>query len=364
MVDHVQRAVHLQGEIPREREGSQITQEGVFEGKKILFQQDATSLIADAAEELTFEASEIVEKKIEERRVEKERPSELIQRIRKLQQMVPDFNEKTFLRLLETLKKQLPSSSRELRDATRSAFSEVSHQHLALKLLEEAFQDVPELQSLAKVTREELEAEAGPAIRAGINTSSIANRYAQQGLGELSELRDFYRTTILHYEGVTETFRAITERFPDQAIPDAVGYLLRAVGHDLHAKGPSLEPEELRMILNDLYYLEYLAHLHHSCDQLLRRTERGFGVPLSLNSKGLVAEFLTLTDKTWITSSDVLNLAHKAGLVNTSARIYFLQGFLDMARQAPLKLFANDEKRLALVAKVQEALDQSIAEES
>ncbi|BDV01947.1 SepL/TyeA/HrpJ family type III secretion system gatekeeper [Thermodesulfomicrobium sp. WS] len=364
MVERIVTEGRLPGDIPKGDVGESLPKEGVFEGRQVTVVADALSLIADAAEELTFEAAETVEKKVEERRVEKERPSELIQKIAKLQAMVPDLDKDKLATWLRRIGQNPPMSSRELMDSLREVFKEVSHQHLALELLEESSGENAELQALAREAKAALEAQSGPSIRAGRNVSTAASEYASRGLGETGELRDFYRETVLRYEGATETFRAVAERFPGQSLPEAVAFLIRAVGNDLHARGPSIEPEELRAILNDLYHLESLANLHQSCEQLLQRTRRGFGIASTLDPRELLGEFLTLKDKQWISESDVLAVVKKTGIEDPSARIYFLQGFLDFVRQAPLKLFPNSEGRLMLITKMQEALDRCIEEEA
>ncbi len=349
-------------EIPMTGHQEGLTQEAVFEGKQIVLEQSASSLIADAAEELTFSTSETVEKKIEERRAEKERPSGMLARIKQLQSLLPDFPQNKMRRWMQSLRTIPPQNARDLLASLHKEFDDVSHQHGALSLLEE-FADNPALRSLAQEAKAALESESGPSLRAGYNVSATAETYAAQGLGTTQELRTFYRETILHYEGVSQTFHDIIERFPSQSIPQAVSYLIRAVGMDLHARGPSIGTEELQIITNDLYHLEALANLHRSAEQLLQRTQRGFGALLHTDPQQLLGEFLALKDKNWVTDSDVIIMVQRLSIDDSSARVYFLQGFLDMTRQAPLKLFPSDESRLALISKIQEALDRFIEEE-
>ncbi len=364
MVQRISGEGRLGSDIPVSTHQESEVKEAVIAGKRLILEQDASSLIADAAEELTFEASETVEVKLEERRTEKERPSEVVRRIKELQAMIQDLNEERLRRWLENLHLHPPRSTGDLRDSLQKAFADISHQHAALSLLEEFYGDNPTLQVLAREAKAQLEAEAESSIRAGYNISATAQAYAAQGLGDTQDLRNFYRQTVLHYEGVTQTFESILQKFPSESLLDAVAYLLRAVGTDLHARGPSIEREELRAIMDDLFHLESIANLYRSFDQLLQRTRRNLGVPVTLDAKNLVGEFLSLTDKKWITETDILNIVKKTSIEAPSARIYFLQGFLDLTRQAPLKLFSSDEGRLMLISKTQEVLDQFIEEEA
>ncbi len=351
------------GEIPGALTGDKVPVKGAFEGRTVEVVEDALSLIADAAEELTFEAAETVEKKVEERRVEKERPSDLIRRIQQCVSLMPDLDRKKLQRWIQQIRQNPPRSSHELMRSLREVFGDISHQHLALGVLEEFSGDEPTLQRLAHEAKETLTSEAAPSIRAGLNTSTVAQEYAEKGLGHPQELRDFYRETILHYEGITETFQGLQHRFPDTSLPEAIAYLIHAVGSDLHARGPSLDTEELRAILNDLYQLESLATLYQSCDQLLRKVSQGFHLNPALGPRELVGEIIALKDKQWLSENDILGLVTRTGVQEPSVRIYFLQGLLGVLRHASLKLFPSDETRAFLITKTQEALDRCIEEE-
>ncbi|MBW2067606.1 MAG: type III secretion system gatekeeper subunit SctW [Deltaproteobacteria bacterium] len=343
----------------------EILQKGVFRGEKVQVKQDATSLIADAAEELTFSAAETVEKKIEKRRISKERKSDQLKQIEKLLKTIPDINKKELLEWCERIRKNPPQSSKDLLDLLNEDFDDVTHQDLALSVLEELLskEGDDELLKAVRSAKNLLEAEHGAEIRAGLNISVTAQSFSQQGLGKTSELRDFYRSTVLKYEGLTKTFESILENFPDKNFLEAVNFLIKAVGSDLHSKGPSIEPSELKIILDDLYHIESLGNLYRKCDDLLNRTVKGFGLKLKTTSKDIVGHILKLKDASWLTSSQIEELPSKLGIKNLSAQIYFLQGLRETVRLMPMKLFSDNNLRLNMLDRMQEAIDALIERE-
>ncbi|MEJ5301195.1 MAG: type III secretion system gatekeeper subunit SctW [Thermodesulforhabdaceae bacterium] len=354
----ISQADRTGGEAPVDRAGKEM-----LDGGAIRVVDDASSLIADAAEELTFEASETVEKKAEERRVEKEKPSPLIVRIKECCKLLPDFDKDKFQLWLKGIFKNPPRSREDLLESLKEFSGEVSHQYLALSVLEEFSTGDPALRELAEEAKKELDDKEGPSIRAAFNTGQIVETYAERGLDSTENLRDFYRKTVLHYEGATETFKAVLDRFPGESLPEAIQYLIRAVGNDLHSRGSSIDKEELRTILNDLYYLETLGHLHGAFETLMKKVQEGFHAVSALGPRELLGQFLALKDNKWLSESNVLSLLQEMGLQDSSTRIYFLQGFINIARSAPLKLFSGDDERNLLISKIQDALDRCIEEE-
>ncbi len=352
------RDIYQEGKVTGE-----ILQKGVFRGEAVQVKQDAASLIADAAEELTFSAAETVEKKIEKRRISKERKSDQLKQIEKLLKTVPDINKKELLEWCNRIKKNPPKSSEELLKFLEDEFDDVTHQDLALSVLKELLSEGDELLDIVTSAQKSLETEHGAEIRAGFNVSTDAYTFSQKGLGSTGELRQFYRSTVLKYEGLTQTFESIIENFPDKDFLDAVQFLIKAVGSDLHSRGPSIEPSELKLILDDLYQIESLGNLYRECDDLLNRTKKGFGLSSTATAKDLVGHILKLRDATWLSSSQIMDLTKKMGIRDLGAQIYFLQGLKEKIRLMPLKLFPNDDTRFNILEKTQETIDNLIERE-
>jgi type III secretion protein W len=202
-----------------------------------------------------------------------------------------------------------------------------------------------------------------PEIRAGLNVTGVALEFSETGLGTAQELRDFYRDTVLQYEGLKETFDSIAKNFDMKDFMGAVHYLIKAVGNDLQSKGSSISPAELKRLLDDLYRVESLGNLYCGCAGLIDTMNRGFQVRVPLSPQDMLDGILALKDEKWLTETHVLKLVEKVGTSDLEARIYFLRNMRELVRLMPLKLFSDEESRFNLVGKMQQALDTLIEQE-
>lgn len=344
---------------------SKSLKEGIFKGEKLQVKQSATSQIADAAEELTFSVAETVEKKIEKRRVSKKRRPEQLKQIEKLSKMVPDVDKSDLLNWCKYVRKNPPKSAKELLKLLDDVFDDVTHKDLVLSMLKELLSEDKDrgLYAIVDSILNSLESKHEAEIKAGFNISSTAQTFSEKGLSATGELRKFYRSTILKYEGINQTFESIVENFPDKNFPDAIQFLIQAVGSDLHSRGPSIEPSELKQILDDLYNIESLGNLYRECDDLIQKTQKGFDIQLKSTTKNIVGQILRLKDSGWINTSEVMGMLHEFGIFDLEAQIYFLQNLKEKVRLMPLKLFSDDDSRYNILDKMQEAIDNLIESE-
>lgn len=336
---------------------------GKFHGRSVQVKEDAASLVADAAEELSFQAAESVEKKIEKRRIGKEKKQPSTQMVNKILNVLPDLDQEDLAQWMVQCRKDRPGSMQALLRSLQRYFGDVSHQYAALTCAEDSFADDPELLEQIRQAKGELEAAYGPQVRSGLNITETAYTFAQNGLGQTNDLRQFYRDTVLEYEGLSQMMESIAQRFPAQFFGDAVKFMIRAVGADLHSQGSSIEPGELKKILDDLYNLESIGTLHQQCEQLVAKTIKGFGLSSDVDPQRVLRDFFSLKEKDWLTDRDVENLVAQVTGRNPGAKIYFLQGLIDVARQVPMKLFPSDEARINFLEKMQSVLDQYIEDE-
>lgn len=77
----------------------------------------------------------------------------------------------------------------------------------------------------------------------------------------------------------------------------------------------------------------------------------------------LMKMVLKLKDQRFIDATQVRSMAREIGITDIEQEIYFLRELHGIARRLPLKIFADDEDRLRLVAGVQDALDAAVDQE-
>ncbi|MBB5037713.1 type III secretion system gatekeeper subunit SctW [Prosthecobacter dejongeii] len=248
-------------------------QEGQFKGQTVTMQMDASTALQNAAEEMTFVASEKVEKKLSERKAGSKESLKLssTELAEKYVNMTgKSQSSEKFHEFMDAVKKRGAGvSEQELKDMLQREFSDVSEQYAAIAFTEESLkrEDSPELQALAKKAanvKETLLKEAGPAIRAGINIASDVLSFSKQGLEQLEKLRDLYRFAVLGRPTVSDMYQAIMGRYGESRFTQALDFLIQAAGSDLdaHGMGPSMESAHLETAVNNINYVQQMGNLY------------------------------------------------------------------------------------------------------
>ena len=105
--------------------------------------------------------------------------------------------------------------------------------------------------------------------------------------------------------------------------------------------------------------------MHGQCADLLERIHGNFHVATRTGTDDLMKELLVAQDKGWQGGAFFSGLPGKLGITGSGATIYFLQGFKEVARLIPLKVFDGDQsKRNRLLQSIQQALDTVIENET
>jgi len=245
-------------------------QEGNFKGQTVV-QQDVSTALANASEEMTFVAAEKVEKKLSERKAGSKEAlklstSELADKyVHMMGESQPQHKLHEFLDALK--KKGEKATEQDVRDMLKREFSDVSEQYAAIAFAEEALKNEgghEKLLGTVTSVKENLLKEAGPAIRAGLNIAADVLKFSSQGLEQLEKLRDLYRYAVLGRETVSDMYQAIMGRYGESRFPQALDFLIQAAGNDLdaHGMGPSMEPAHLETAVNNINYVQQMGNLY------------------------------------------------------------------------------------------------------
>ncbi len=342
--------------------------EGSYRGEKIKEKLDIQSLIADAAEELTFGASEKVEKDLSKRKVSSKKSEfeKVRERLEMYLRKVPDFGSLDKLnQFIEHLKKSKFSSREQLLKETDKYFKDITHKFLALTYVLDVFKEEGEkdLADVLEKTVSYLSKEHSEDIRAGLNISETAQDFSSKGLGEIQELRDFYRENIVKYDGLHALHSSLLQNFSEDDFDNAVSFLIEAAGNDLRSQEPSVSPAHLKEVMDDLYRLEVIGNFHRDCASLIEKTEKLYSVKVSISAAQLADKVLALKEEKWIVSSRVEELLNSSLPGDIEARIFFLTNLKELVRAIPLKAFSDQEDRDKFLSVMQEALDSVIEAE-
>lgn len=343
---------------------------GSYRGEAVALAQDPISMIEDAAEELTFEVgAKVAEKELKDREITNKRDDarvKAIEKIREYLEKVPDIGDREKLnRLLERLTRQPPSTAGQLADAVGESYGDPSHQFVALEFLKNGLgDDQAALRELAETAQSRLMEEKGPEVTAGLNISATAARFAAQQGGSVQDFRDFYRQTVLGRESLGATYAAILENYGTEDFPATLAFLIKAVGDDLAATRSSIDPTELKLLVDDLSELENLNTIHENSGETLRRINGRFGLAAGKKATDLMKGLLPIMNESWADSNKVARLAPELGIrSNLEAEIYFLREVTEIVRRIPVKVFATPENRDNLLLASQQALDEAIERE-
>lgn len=343
--------------------------EGAYRGCKVVHRIDVRSLVAEAAEEISFSFSERVEKTLPDRKIipKSGRMTRATERARNHLARLPDLeNAEKLQEFLELLKSRREWTLPGILQDARSFFRDVSHRHAGLSFAremlegEEGFEALRDGIGKVLVT---LEAERGPEIRAGLNVSGVAREYAGSGLGDVQRLRDFYRETVLGYDGLDGAYRTVVETYGDNDLPRATAFLIKAAGVELQSLGPSISKIELKRIVDELYQLEVLGNLHASCGELVERMRSRFGQRPAGDGRELLGRLMGLVRDPRPGSDRVAAMVRSLGIAGIEARIGFLRALRTLVWEIPPKACGDGGAQRKLVEDVEAAMDAEIRRE-
>ncbi|EXJ15645.1 type III secretion system gatekeeper subunit SctW [Imhoffiella purpurea] len=352
------------------REGGRLEadgrSEGTYRGERVALLDDAPSPLQIAGEEPALQHEGHDEKPLGRRTLRdasKKGEAPDPGRVQRVLDKLGDLHKSLLERTLMILLRLRHAQSLELRLAVRDQLPEPSHQYAALLSLVERLREEgasAERIAAAEQAVRELEQEQGPAIRAALNVSEVAADFAEARLAELQTLRETYRSVVLDAPDLSQTLKALIERYGEPELARAIQFLLRALSADLAADGTSTDPAKLNSVLNDLYRLELLTGLLEDCEDLVGRY-RAFGQ--GFKATDLLAELLALQGQTWLRPELIAPLPGKLGVREIETEIGFLRELKNLVRLIPLKAYADGDQRQRLLDVVQQALDGAIERE-
>ena len=297
------------------------------------------SLLAEAAEELTFAVDTTDDFELEERKERDEINEAMEERIKKYQEMMREAREVQKTRDLKGFLDSRTEKEEALRQLRRF-FPDPSEAWAALKDIQEELSATPdtspETLRVLNEALEELERTEGPAIRAGINR---------------------------HFEDVNSLYDHIQKTYGNN-FEAALDFLYKALASDLAADVPSMETSHLEHVNGSLGELRQLQSARSLCARLLERWSSVHGIRhCPLDDMALLGKVLDLRKERYISGSRISRLAEEAGAPDIERKVLFLQELLNTTRSFAPSLFDGNEGRMKVLDAVQDAVDAAIAEE-
>ena len=239
-----------------------------------------SSVLADAAEEISLHQSEKAETKhMAERKKELARPAAMM-KAEAIENYIDAAEGEGGAEKLAALARRMLSGEGDPARLARQSSGNPTSQYLALQYAlgqGEREGASPDVLDRLQEALEDLEMSHGPRIRADINTIGAA---AEGGAApaEVARFQQTYTDVVLGKPTLNQTLALALERFGEQDLATGLQRLTRALGQDLAAERPSAEPTRLQSLVQDLYHLGVATTVLEGCRVLLGELAQRHGV--------------------------------------------------------------------------------------
>ncbi len=329
---------------------------GEWNGLKVKV-TDAESLLANAAEEVGFAASEKVEKLLSKRR-KPEAKGQKADVVPPPQEKLQEMREAMGGRLKDLLDqvRQSGGNPAALKEALQG-FPDPTERHAAMQWLEEQFEAEPSLKEMVQRERRALEAASPSEIQAGYNLHGLA----AEEVGGPEAGTDLYRRTILGHGNVTDMLEEILKKYGTKDLEGALDFLRRAVGVDLSATNSSTDKRELEAVNNDLYHMRAIGNFSRQFEADLDKLRQDRGkTPLPGAGVDTLRVLFKAKDQRLVQLDGLKTALKLEGRSDPEYDVQALSKTRQLARNLPAKLFTDEDSRQRLLGVSQKLLDTAI----
>lgn len=325
---------------------------------------DADSMLADAAEELSLHHAEKVESKHSAERRKEGRKSLEVLGVEAIMAYMQATEDGDGAERMAQLARRLLSGEGDPAQLAGAAFAQPTAQFMALQYaLRQGEREGAAQETLAELREalQNLEMLHGPRIRADINTLDTAAAPGASRV-DIAQFQATYRDVVLGDTSLAGTLKLALERFGEQDFAVGLQRLIQALGQDVAATRPSCAPARLHALLTDLYQLGVVGTLLESSAGLLAALTQKYaiaGMPAATLMRGLV----DLSADKWASPQRFTSLAERGGARDAEPQVHFLTGIKKLLGDMPERVFASSEQRQSVINAAQEALDAAIDRE-
>lgn len=352
--------------------------EGILLGMAAAEIQSPQSLLAEAAEEMTFILHEhTMEQEADlEEMAEEHKSEEHHERAKKYHELMQQNTGK--VHRLEAMQDYL-NSRKERRDAAREMmrfFTNPADLFAALGFIFQTLdEEIPSLSGqeaeekriqASNVQRmmDELDDEYGPQITATILGTLEAQRY--ESLASAESLSELYTDTVCRFAGVKEVFGFVRNEYGEAGFDKAMEYLFRTIGADLASDRPSMGVTHLENVHANLDRVRLLQNACIQCESLLSRWETTHGIANArelLPSLRMAGRLVDLNEVNYLGAMHIESLTSEITPKDPEQEVLLLQDILGAIRNLPVRLFTDEQGRMKVLAAAQQAVDKAIEHE-
>ncbi len=274
----------------------------------------------------------------------------------------PELDEGRLNRLARDHIKDKDSSS-DIQKKMEELYDDVSLRDEALEFLEETTDG--ELLKEVNKARAEFHEESGVEIAAGRNIGTEARRFAEEGLGSPTALRDMYRDLVTNPRDARQLFKQMSGRFSFQELKKVAEFLFHSLGRDMKSRGPSIEPALLHRLTTETRSLQAVLGVYTFFKgrmSLVRSlfAQSGLAMPKNLNFETISKAFMSMVQDRYPSSDKVLRQASSLGIEKwLEAKIHVFSQMRDGVREVAMnQIFLSTQQRDDLYHAILEALEE------
>ncbi len=359
-VQHTTSSVH----------SSTTQQIGTFMGQKAMVVKNPMSLLADAAEELTFAVDTTDEFELEERKEKKHLEDIYLQRVKLYEEMMHRAGNSEQIDLFKNvLRANKNQDSDWIIQQALKHFNDPSDAWVAL------FSAIEDLQketqssgstgaelAIYKKALHAMEGTYGKAISTGLIGATESSHFAHVADGTV--LRDFYRDTVIHFQSAQDVFNNIQENWKELDITEGIDFLYHTLSVDIGADKPSMEKAHLEQIFTNLGQVRLLQSAHSIFSDVLQRWETVHEQKdCPMTSMDLLKNMLGLSKERYLGTIHVEAIVKGVRPPSIELEVLFLQDLLKAVRTTPILLYGSDAEFLNILDVFQTSLDDAIQRE-
>ena len=338
---------------------------GDFMGNAVTHVSSPESLLAEAAEELSFSVDTTDEFELEDRKERDRIKKSEEDRVKLYQELMHEAGKGEQINNLRDSLRNRADSRRAL-DKVREYFPDPSDAWAALRQMQEELRKEGADESLLRdvdAAIAEMEERQGPEIRAGLHGALTAAGFAD--LGGSDEMRDFYRRTVCEFSSVNEVFAHVLEKYGGN-FEEAMNFLFAALSADMASDAPSMGRPHLESIHTSLGKVRLTQSAYRLCETMMDRWSNVHGVRPSsggLTALDLLGSIVDLREKRFLGAGQIEDILARAKAPDIEREVLFLQELLKTTRDFPTALFDDEQGRMKVLDAVQEAVDRAVERE-
>lgn len=343
----------------------QIQDIGTLFGQQVSVIASPVSLLADAAEELTFAVDTTDEFELSERKEKESLESHIQKRVELYKELMHQLGHSS---KIDMLKENIQSLSQK-EDILKEVFlffPDYTDSYTALQsvfdILNSQDNISEDLKKNVKGALQELLEQHEEEIHTGLHGALSAVGF--EDIGSSYELRDLYRQSVLDFKTVQNVFFYVQEHYGYAHFDRAIAYLFSALSMDINSSCPSFEKTQLEYIYGNLGKIRLLQSAYILCEEMFNEWNK---IQLiqdnSFSAMDLLSSLLSFEKIPYLGFMHIEDIVKHYVVENIEKKVLFLQMFMSLLRQLPETIYENSNTYQRIISVSQETLDKAIQKE-